>query len=97
MLTLTAVLNLQTKQVDYNNAFAQAPITEDVYIELPRDFENSTEGNFVLKLKTSLYGMKQSPLVWFNHLKAGLEKRGFMASATDPLGPVVMRNFSSIF
>ena len=84
MLTLTAVLNLQTKQVDYNNAFAQAPITEDVYIELPRDFENSTEGNFVLKLKTSLYGMKQSPLVWFNHLKAGLEKRGFKASASDP-------------
>ena len=28
--------------------------------------------------------MKQSPLVWFNHLKAGVEKRSFKASASDP-------------
>ena len=83
MLTLTTVLNLHTKQVDYNNAFAQAPITKDVYVELPKDFE-SNDSDSVLKLKTSLYGMKQSPLVWFEHLKAGLEKRGFKASTTDP-------------
>ena len=74
MLTMTAVLDLHTKQVDYNNAFAQAPIAEDVYVELPKDFESNNDGDSVLKLNTSLYGMKQSPLVWFEHLKAGLEK-----------------------
>ena len=31
MLTLTAVLELTTKQVDYSNAFAQTPLNEDVY------------------------------------------------------------------
>jgi len=83
MLTMTAVLDLHMKQVDYNNAFAQAPIAEDMYVELPKDFELN-DGDSVLKLNTSLYGMKQSPLVWFEHLKAGLERQGFMASATDP-------------
>ena len=82
MLTLTAVFDLKTKQVDYTNAFAQTPLKDDVYIALPKDFD-SNDNNSVLKLNTSLYGMRQSPLMWYEHLKAGLEKRGFKPSTTD--------------
>ena len=92
MLTLTAVLELTTKQVDYSNAFAQTPLYDDVYIALPKDFD-SNDSNSVLKLNTSLYGMRQSTLMWYEHLKAGLEKRGFKTSTTDQclfLGPDII-------
>ena len=54
----------------------QAPISEDVYVELPKDLE-STEGDTIIKVNMSLYGKKQSPLVWLEHLKVELERRGF--------------------
>jgi hypothetical protein len=41
---------------------------------MPRLFEQ--EG-MILKLKRSVYGLRQSPLNFFNTLKAGLEARGF--------------------
>ena len=51
MLTLTAVLEFTTKQVDYSNAFAQTPHNDDVYIALPKDFD-SNDSSSVLKLNT---------------------------------------------
>ena len=51
-------------QVDYTNAFAQAELNEGekVYVELPKDFETDKIGDYVLKLRTSLYGLNQAPL-----------------------------------
>ena len=68
--------------MDYTNAFAQTPLKDDVYIALPKDFD-SNDNNSVLKLNASLYGMRQSPLMWYEHLQAGLEKSGFKSSTTD--------------
>ena len=47
---------------------------QGVFIEMPRGFKQ--EGK-VLKLKKSLYGLKQSPRNFFNHLKTNLIKVGF--------------------
>jgi hypothetical protein len=44
---------------------------------MPRGFG---EDGKVLKLKKSLYGLKQSPRNFFLHLKAKLEKVGFTQS-----------------
>jgi hypothetical protein len=40
MMTLSLVANLATIQVDYTNAFAQADLHEDVYIEVPTGFSS---------------------------------------------------------
>jgi Reverse transcriptase (RNA-dependent DNA polymerase) len=94
MLILSAILNLNTRQADYTAAFVHAPIDRDpnydsltpeeqrrqgVYVEMPRGF--SQQGK-VLRLKKSLYGLKQSPRNFFQHLKSKLESIGFEA-ATD--------------
>ena len=41
MLIISIIANLATVQVDYTNAFAQAPIKENVYIKVPLGFETS--------------------------------------------------------
>jgi hypothetical protein len=92
MLILSVILNLSTRQADYTAAFVHAPIDRDpnydsltpeqqrrqgVYVEMPRGF--SQQGK-VLRLKKSLYGLKQSPRNFFQHLKSKLESIGFVAA-----------------
>ena len=86
-LVLTMILsnNWVTKQVDYTNAFAQATLNEQVYIDSPRGgFSRKDKANKVLHLVKSLYGLKQAPKTFFDKLKRGLEQRGFTASILDP-------------
>ena len=88
MLILTLILNLSTCQVDYMAAFVHSPIDCDpnwenmseqerdrsgVYLEMPQGF---AEQGKVLKLRRSLYSLKQSPRNFLQHLKGKLEAVG---------------------
>lgn len=84
LLTLILSNNWTTKQVDYTNAFAQAELNENVYIEPPKGFARKDKKDMVLKLLKSLYGLKQAPRTFFEKLKEGLLERGFTQSILDP-------------
>jgi hypothetical protein len=76
-----------TRQVDFSNAFVQATLKEDVYISLPDHFETDEgyqRGEVLLKLDKSLYGLVQSPLMWYSHLTKAFEAKGFTKSDHDP-------------
>jgi len=81
LLVLSVIFELDTKQVDNTCAFLHAPITENVYVHMPRGFQE--EGK-VLKLERTLYGLRQSPRNFFEHVKANLLKVGFAQSSADP-------------
>eukprot|EP00957_Ditylum_brightwellii_P149685 11398678-Ditylum_brightwellii.AAC.1 len=83
VMTLAVNLGLQSRQVDYTNAFVQAtlPSGEEVYMSLPRGYE---EPGKVLKLTKTVYGLAQVLLAWFTMLKQGLEATGFKPSDMDP-------------
>ena len=76
-----------TRQVDFSNAFVQATLEEEVYVELPAMFcdenENGRNDGVVLKLEKSLYGLVQAPRYWYHHLQAGLTKLNFKPSTLD--------------
>ena len=77
-----------TRQVDFSNAFVQARLKEEVYLDLPAMFsdenQNSTDEGVVLKLNKSLYGLVQAPRSWYHHLQHGLANLDFVPSAEDP-------------
>lgn len=82
LLTLSMILGLASRQVDYTAAFIHAPIEEDVFVEMPRGF---TEPGKVLKLKKSLYGLRQSPKNFFNFISERLENVGLVPQVdVDP-------------
>ena len=82
MLVLSAILGLSMHQVDYTAAFVHVPMEEDVYVEMSCGFQ---EPGKVLELKQSLYGLRQSPRNFFQHLKGKLETIGFeSAEEVDP-------------
>ena len=62
ILILVLKFGLETRQVDFNNAFVQADCKEEVYVECPQGFEPAEgDGNMVMKLNKSLYGLRQAP------------------------------------
>ena len=67
-------------------AFPQAPLEDEVYMDLPKGVMSANQGakNYALRLRKNLYGLRQAAMNWFEHLKTGLIKRGFRQSTIDP-------------
>jgi hypothetical protein len=87
LLSMSLSQNLESRQVDFSNAFVQANLAENehIYVALPKGFESGeAKEEQVLKLNRSLYGLVQAPLYWGNHLKAALIKEGWKQSVSDP-------------
>ena len=84
ILIIVIVLNWTTIQTDYTNAFAQAPLSKEIYMEIQKDFTTyDVDNSYVLHMNKSLYGLQQAPLSWFEHLKTHLESHGFKESSVD--------------
>ena len=75
------IFGFETKQVDFTLAFVQAKAEPGTFIEMPCMFEK--EG-YILELKQNLYGQRDSPIKFYEHLKVGLEQHRFRASSFDP-------------
>ncbi len=84
-MTLALKLNLISVQCDITAAFthARVPLTETIHVHQPRGF-NWGNGDEVLHLKRTLYGLKQSPWYFFAYITERLIKQGLTASKYDP-------------
>ena len=67
VLSLTASLDLELKQIDFDTAFLNAKLNEEVYMELPDGLQGYPAGT-VCKLQRALYGLKQAPHEWNQEL-----------------------------
>ena len=60
---------LEFRQADVVTAFLTAEIDGDVYVKIPEGFRKAEDVGKVWKLKRALYGLHQSPKLFYNHLK----------------------------
>jgi hypothetical protein len=84
LLTLVLREVWSSHQVDYTNAYTQAELKEEVYVEPPKYFAPGNGTDLVLHLIKSLYGLKKAPKTFFEKLRAGIVQRGFVQSIHDP-------------
>ena len=84
LLILILTNSWKTRVIDYTNAFPQANIDTDIYVEMPALFGSKMGQDKVMKLKKSLYGLKQSPRTFYQHLSKSLQNRGWTVSSIDP-------------
>ncbi|WVZ69158.1 hypothetical protein U9M48_017993 [Paspalum notatum var. saurae] len=61
LISCAANLNWLIYQMDVKNAFLHGDLHEEVYMHIPPGFETSRTTGKVLRLRRSLYGLKQSP------------------------------------
>ena len=66
LLSLPANLNWPLQQLDMKNAFLNGELEEEVYMDLPPDFDLEQKNGKVCRLKKLLYGLKQSSRAWFD-------------------------------
>jgi Reverse transcriptase (RNA-dependent DNA polymerase) len=87
-LTLSLTLKWETCTIDFSSAFVQAPLSEPVWIHLPRGFQSSAsskrDSTTCLRLQKSLYGLSVAPRLWYQHLLKALTSFGFRQCANDP-------------
>ncbi|CAI7883382.1 unnamed protein product [Closterium sp. NIES-53] len=80
-LSIVVVLNLNQMQLDMKNAFLQSKLDRVLYMYQP-DYFNDGTGR-VCKLLKSLYGLKQSSLLWYRALDGMLLGAGWKKSQVD--------------
>ena len=60
ILILSLLENLHSRSIDFVLAFPQAMIKFDVYMKIPFGFSVQKDGQYVLKLRKNLYGLKDA-------------------------------------
>ncbi|KAL6333603.1 hypothetical protein AAG906_028788 [Vitis piasezkii] len=95
LLAMAYSLRIKLYQMDVNGAFLKGILSEEVYVEQPRGFEDPKFPNHVYRLKKALYGLKQVPRVWYERLttyflekkfkRKGVEKALFIHRSKDEL------------
>ena len=77
---------LRLEHFDITNAFTEAEIDAEVYVEPPEGFVSfDSHGKpKVLRLRKALYGTKQASRLWQLHLRRRLLEMGFTNSSSDP-------------
>ena len=83
MLILEVMLDLKSKQGDVTAAFLHADLNKDeeVYVAMPKGFEQKGK---VLKLKKTLYGLRQSPRAFWKYMVEKMEICDMPQSKFDP-------------
>ena len=83
ILALAVTYNWPLKQLDVRNAFLHGILKEEVYMQQPTGYVDSTHPTHVCKLHKSIYGLKQAPRAWFESFTTQLLTLGFQPSSAD--------------
>ena len=75
--------DLLIHHMDVKCAYLNASLDYEIYVEPPEGFKDKN-GNYVWKLKKSLYGLKQSGQTWNKTFHTYLTTQNFVQSSVDP-------------
>ena len=83
---IPAEYNPDCWQLDYNTAFLNADVTEEVYVKMAPGYEEFDENGvpLVVRLLKSLYDLRQSPTNWWKTIDENLEEIGVKSLKSDP-------------
>ena len=86
MLAIAAELDYVVLTLDVQTAFLNPDVEEEVYVKMVPGYETYDKSGvpFVMKLKKSLYGFRQSPKNWVGTMDDHLSNTGFRSLKSDP-------------
>jgi hypothetical protein len=83
LLSIIVVFDLEVEQMDVKTAFLHGDLEEEIYMNQPEGFVVKGNKELVFKLKKSLYGLKQSPRMWYQKFDTYILGLGFVRSRVD--------------
>jgi hypothetical protein len=83
IIALAAQRNWPIYQLDVKSSFLHGELSEDVFVEQPKVYEQKEGGHKVYKLHKALYGLKQAPQAWFSCIKAHFTHERFQKCISE--------------
>lgn len=85
LLAVASQRGYYIEQADVKSAYLYGVLNDEVYMELPDGIDFGFNArNTVIKLKKALYGLRQAPKVWNEHLHLFLSELNFQRCLGDP-------------
>jgi hypothetical protein len=86
ILAIAARNDWEINMFDFHSAYLNGVLSdgETIYMEQPPYHEVADRSRYVVKLRKSLYGLKQAGRRWYDTLCASLARIGFRRSLADP-------------
>ena len=81
LFAIAAAMDYEIEQMDVKTAFLYGNVEDEVYVEQPTGYED--DANNVCLLNKALYGLEQSPRIWYETLTGFLKSLGFAALSSD--------------
>jgi hypothetical protein len=82
-MSLVATFYLEIKKMDVKIMFLHRYLEEEIYMKQPEGFTVKGKKELVCKLKRSLYGLKQSPRMWYQNFDTYILSLVFVRSKVD--------------
>jgi hypothetical protein len=79
---LVYTIDLQVEQMDVKTTLLHGDLEEEICIKQPKGFAMKGK-EFICKMKESLYGLKQSPKIWYQNFEIYIFGLDFSRSKTD--------------
>src|ERR1700686_893045 len=83
ILSVAAAFDFEVEQMDVKTSFLHGDLEEEIYMKQPEGFAVKGKKEPVCKLKKSLYGLKQSPRMWYKKFDTFIRGLGFTRSKED--------------
>ena len=84
ILALTGAKNMKIKQCDIKTAYLYGRRTEEIFVELPIGHKDRQKKKNVWVTKASVYGLRDAPRLWNEHLNKTLLMFGLKRSVLEP-------------
>jgi hypothetical protein len=83
LLYVAATFDFEVEQMDVKIKFLHGNLQEKIYMKHPEGFVVKGKKELVYKLKKSLYGLKQSPGMWYQKFETCILGIRFVRSMVD--------------
>ena len=81
LFAIAAAYGLEIEQIDVKTAFVYGDVNTSIFMRQPTGFDDSS--GRVRKLNKALYGLRQSPRIWYRHLLIYLTALGYRPLAEE--------------
>ncbi|CAI7763020.1 unnamed protein product [Closterium sp. NIES-54] len=84
LLHVAAQRDYELHSLDFNTAFLQGSLHEEIWLRRPPGFTGSFPAGTQWSLRRPVYGLRQAPREWHDTLRTTLATLGFAPSTADP-------------
>ena len=83
ILFIVVAFDFEIEEMDVKTTFLHRDLEEEIYMKQPEGFMVKGKKELACRLKKSLYGLKQSPRMWYQKFDTYIRGLGFTRSKED--------------